>query len=126
MNRDEKKSIRKEITSILDSECKRCQYSSSYKTKDSPCISVCPVSTQLQKLSSKLINDNEGIKKKKEFIEDNKNIKRGSWTLEEEMYLINHSKYFSVRHIAKKLNRSLNAVYVKLDSLKKLEAKVVS
>jgi hypothetical protein len=119
LTREEKRRIRREIISVLDAECNGCKYIKVRKTRDPYCADLCPVGERLQSLSAMLIQDNELANEKK--AKPKSEFKRRPWTEEEVLYLLNHSKYFSMEHLAEKLHRSVDAVYLKFCSLKKHE-----
>lgn len=79
------------------------------------CLAHCPVSDELQNLSSKLISNQEIVnsKSKDKVIES----KSGRWDKDEELYLINHFKHFNVEHLAIRLNREPASVYTKIKQL---------
>ncbi|CEG25972.1 hypothetical protein BN1002_00810 [Bacillus sp. B-jedd] len=111
MNRKEKMVIRRQISTILETKCGRCVY----RKGDSISIcSKCPTGQQLQTISNKLWNGN-----RISAAPVNHNSKRRVWTEEEDLYLLNHKKYFSVDHIAEKLGRTVYAVNTRMTKLRR-------
>lgn len=107
MNREEKKKVRKRIGDLLDTKCNTC----SFKKIGTYCIDSCPVGLTLQQLSYSIVSD------------DNKGanlgiLKNKPWNENEDLYLINHIKYFSIDHLSNRLNRSQKSVMNRLQILK--------
>lgn len=73
------------------------------------CIKECSVGAELQRLSSILTKNEEQREPFK--------TKSGRWSEEEELYLVNHMKLYSIDHMAVKLNREPQAVYNKIRRL---------
>lgn len=112
--RQEKKEIRIEINNLLSSECGACEYRNGYDNM-TYCIRECPIGQKMQELSSRLVGN---LKKFDESF-DERPLKAGSWSKEEETYLLNHSKHFSTSHLAMRLHRSSPSVTAKLHALRK-------
>ncbi|TYS50112.1 zinc-finger domain-containing protein [Bacillus infantis] len=110
----EKKEIRIEINNLLSSECGTCEYRTGYDHM-SYCIRECPIGRKMQELSSRLVRDS----KQTLMPLEERPLKAGSWSKEEELYLLNHSRHFSIAHLAMRLRRSPSTVTAKLHSLRK-------
>lgn len=119
-NREEKRAIRKQIIGILDTECNGCQYEKGY-TNNRICRDVCPVGAKIQHLSSFLLNNSSVNQFDQEKLAAPDPSQRRPWTRDEDIYLLNHAKYFSSVHLAIKLNRTPNSIYTRLSKLKSNE-----
>lgn len=115
MNRKDKRQMRIQIHNLIESECKGCEQKSisgSFKY----CQNECPVGKRLKSLSASLEKEKRKLKSDED---EYKELKTGTWSDEEELYLLNHYPYFKIMHIAMRLNRAPRTVSVKLHSLKK-------
>lgn len=119
MDRESKKAIRLKISSLLDERCAGCKYKSAYKSNDF-CNNYCEIGRELVHLSSQLERPQDVPEKPLSIPEES--FKKGRWSKDEELYLINHFKLFSRNHLAKKLNRSTSDIYNKLYRLKMKKA----
>lgn len=108
MDRAQKRAIRKEIISILDSKCSSCPV----EDKTNVCNSSCEVGERLRKLSSQLLNDENANGHNR-----SNSHKKGRWTEDEVYYLINHWKIVTFKTLCERLNRSPNQVHPKLQRL---------
>jgi hypothetical protein len=117
MDRKEKKAIHLEITTLLDGNCAGCEYRS-LKNSENHCKNYCQVGKELIRLSSLLMKE-PTVKEEKTIQEEIVDpFKKGRWSKDEELYLINHAKIFKHDHLAKRLNRSPRDVYNKLYHLR--------
>jgi hypothetical protein len=112
--RQEKKEIRIAINDILSSECGSCEYRNGYDNM-TYCIRECPIGRKMQELSSRLIRGSN----LSDASYEERPLKSGSWSKEEETYLLNHSKHFATSHLAMRLHRSPPSVTAKLHALRK-------
>jgi hypothetical protein len=130
MTRQEKRTIRLEISKTLDTNCRNCKYFSGYNKQI--CAS-CPVGISMQELNKKLEihNKHSALKPKKvmpkPMTDDGINLqsKRRPWTEYEDFYLLNHSKLYTNAHLAEKLNRSVMAVTMRIGKIRKGEVNVL-
>jgi hypothetical protein len=105
-----RRSIHIQIGNILDKECKGCKFRErgSYKSEfQRYCSKECPVGQELQRLSNELLLD-EG---------------KAQWSEEQDFYLVNHLKKYSVHHLAIRLNRSHEAVKQRINYLSNVKEK---
>ncbi|MBG9586891.1 zinc-finger domain-containing protein [Cytobacillus firmus] len=110
MSREEKRKIRKELNDLMDSHCNSCEFRSGYEG-NKQCLSNCQIGEQLRSFTAMLVKDPISV-------EEEAPVKKGRWQEEEEIYLLNHLPYFSVEHIAMRLNRHPNHVSGKIHRLK--------
>jgi hypothetical protein len=109
LTREEKKELRMQIIKLLDS-CGECKY----RRKEKASITVCPncsIGEKLQRLGNLLIVEEPKRQRPlRQFMR---------WTKEEEFYLWHHQNVLPLDKMAKRLNRSTRAVYLKLWKLRK-------
>lgn len=118
MDRDRKREIRIKINDLLDNECKHCEHYSWANHQDY-CSRECKVGHEFFKLSRQLLLhdiENSNVDPEQEVSIP---LKVGKWSHDEEVYLLNHSRFFNANHIAQKLNRSKSSVNYKLHQLRK-------
>jgi hypothetical protein len=100
-----RRSIHMQIGNILDQNCKNCEFRNiggHYSSEGQRyCSKECPVGQELQGLSNELLLD-EG---------------KTRWSEEQDFYLVNHLKRYSVHHLAIRLNRSKEAVKQRISYL---------
>jgi hypothetical protein len=108
VTKNEKKQIRLQIIRLLDTHCSSCGERS--ESKNSLCLTDCPIGKQMQNLSSMLEQKSTAVEEVK---------KKGKWTFEEELYLWNHRNILSIDQLAERLNRDEQSIYSKLWYLKK-------
>lgn len=116
LERSRKKRIRVLIHDTVEENCKGCKENcSSLGWKNEVCLTKCPVGQMLQSLSIKLVGDEA----KGTYVSTGEPIKKGRWTEDEELYLVNHAHLFAPMHLAVRLNRSPQTVNHKLWALRK-------
>jgi hypothetical protein len=106
LTRREKSAIRKEICMTLDRECRGCEFNktNAFIGKNEQCEG-CPVGIRLHVLSRNLVED----EKKKPNVTAKLSITsnfHGSWTEDEDFYLLHHYQLYDHVHLSKKFNRS--------------------
>ena len=112
MDRKEKRKIRRQISRLLDAKCKGCGFKKSQE-HEKYCSKTCPVGIHMQELMAQLCSDEVSITKA-EPGEMPQSLKRGSWSDDEILYLVNHVSHFTVNHLAERLNRNPQSVYLKI------------
>ncbi|MEC1744150.1 zinc-finger domain-containing protein [Schinkia azotoformans] len=106
VDKKEAKKIRNKISRLLDSKCTGCSTrANNYKLKGQYeaykyCNESCFIGKNLQELSKKIGNERDPI-----------------WTDDEVNYLLNHYQLYSIEHLSKRLERSPEAVEIKLKRL---------
>ncbi len=111
MERKDKRRIRGEIGRMLDIECKGCRFKRRPEHADY-CSNTCPVGIYMQELMSQLCLDDAPVIKEER--EETRPLNSGTWSEDEVFYLVNHVPYFPVKHLAKRLNRAHQTVYLKI------------
>jgi hypothetical protein len=115
MDRRQKKVIHLRIAQLLDDHCNGCEYRS-INSSYLHCRNNCSIGKELNNCANMLL----GIPIIKEPVEETTGqLLKGKWSTEEEFYLLNHAKFFTVDHLSKRLNRSYRDVYNKLWRWKK-------
>lgn len=110
MSREEKRKIRLELNDLLDRHCGGCEFKNGYENHRQ-CLNDCPIGEQLRSLTAMLVGD---INPNDEEV----SVKKGRWEQDEVNYLINHLPYFSVNHLAMRLNRDPKHVSGKIHRIK--------
>jgi hypothetical protein len=117
MNREEKRLIRKEICSLLDS-CNGCQYRIGHGEVPVFCTTVCPAGITMQALAAQLIADETVITSQK-VTGISVPVIAGPWSSDEEFYLMKHLNLYKVGHLSQRLNRDPKSVSAKASYLRK-------
>ncbi|MGG3965000.1 hypothetical protein [Heyndrickxia faecalis] len=115
LTRKEKREIRLEICHHMDLYCKSCQIRGNKKINHNTiyCRKNCLVGALLQDLAFKLIEDEKQL--------DYSLAKTGTWTEEEDFYLIHHASLYDDEHLARRLSRTLFSVHRRMIHLNLLE-----
>ncbi|GCD83699.1 MULTISPECIES: zinc-finger domain-containing protein [Parageobacillus] len=114
MNKHEKKRIRLQISDLLDRYCRVCRERMQYR--DSVCLTVCPVSQEMQRLAA-MLEDPPNDSKPAETPQNATPRRKGKWTAEEVFYLWHHRRVLTIDQLADRLNREPDAVFEKLRQL---------